>query len=365
MIRRTVRALLVALLVSGGMAYAQVPDLSTMDIVLRAVPDGPVASVNGVLVDKGEFTALYRNESELAIRRAGAATPTDLDRIRLGMSCVMMLVQRELLIQEATRRNINISDADVEKAWSEELKRLQESLADKTGKQLSEDEILKQAGASREQAKADLARALRIERVRAEIVKESGVKVADADVTTFLNENKSMSAQPEMLHMKQIYFKVEQAGGKRDEARYTAAMKRAQDSLSRIQAGQKFETVAKAVSEGKFKEQGGDFGPMPVNQIPPFLVEAAKNLKPGEVSGIIESDFGIHIIMMVGSVPGKQISTDELRPKIENYLLAQKGEDAIKEHCRKMMEASRGNVKVFLNFDKELAVRPDLQKALQ
>lgn len=361
---RTAAWMACACLAYAGATVAQAPDLASMDIVLQSVPDGPVAAVNGTMISKSEFVALYRNESEMAVRRAGAATPTDLDRIKLGMGCVMMLVERELLLQEAKRRNIVVSKQDIENEWKDELASLQKSLAESTGKQLTEAEVLAQAGATREEALADLEKALRIEKVRDAIIQESGLKVSDEEVNTFYAENKNLSSQPDMLHLKQIYFRDEQPAGKRDEAKRAAALKRAEDALNRIRAGQKFETVAKAVSDGKYKEQGGDFGPLPASQVPPFLTAAAAKMKPGDVSGIIESDFGVHIIMLVGSVPGKAVALDDVRDKIKGFLLNQKGDSVVKNYCKSLMEKS-SDVKIYLDFDKQLAARPDLADALK
>jgi peptidyl-prolyl cis-trans isomerase C len=365
MIHRTAVIIACAFVWGASVSFAQAPKLEDLDIVLKSTPDGPVASVNGVMVPKGEFVALYRNETEMAKRRMGVSELSDVDRLRRGMSCVMMLVQRELLLQEARRRKVQIQSDDLERAWKTELENLQKKLSGTGGKVLTEQEILKEAGASREQALKDLESALIIEKTRAEIIQEAGLKISDQQVSEFMAKNADIGAQSGTIHFKQIFFRDEQPAAKKDKAKRDIALKRGEDALNRIRAGQKFEAVAKAVSEAKNKEQGGDSGPLPTSQVPPFLVNAAATLKPGEMSGLIESEYGVHIILLVNSVAGKQVAPEDVKEKVRSFLTLQRGEEAVNAYCKNLMAKSVDGVRIYLDFDKQLAARPDLQDALK
>lgn len=344
-------------------AQAQAPDLSKMDIVLRAVPDGPIAAVNGKSVSRADYVLLYTNEITM-MQRYGEKEISDADRVRTGMRCVMMLVEREILLQDADKRKVVIAKDELEKEWQKELKRLQTVLAKTSGKDQTEEEILAKAGTTKEEALKDLEKSVRIDRVRELVIKEAGIAVSDAEIEKFYGDNKEQAQLPEQIHLKQIYLRDVQNSSKPDLAKRDAARKRAEDALKRIQSGQKFEAVCRAVSDGKYKEDGGDFGMLLASQLPPFLVEVAAELKPGEVSGLIESEFGIHIIMLVESTEGKTVSLEEAKPVIRKRLMGDRGEKAVFDYCKKIADNS-DSVKVFLDLEKHLAHRPDVLDALK
>jgi parvulin-like peptidyl-prolyl isomerase len=74
------------------------------------------------------------------------------------------------------------------------------------------------------------------------------------------------------------------------------AYKLAQDLLAKVRAGESFEELAANYSDCPSAEQGGDLGFFPRGRMVRPFEEAAFGLKPGGVSGIVETQFGYHII---------------------------------------------------------------------
>lgn len=87
-------------------------------------------------------------------------------------------------------------------------------------------------------------------------------------------------------------------GSMRSTAARTKEEARAQIEavLKRVQGGEDFAKIAAEVSDCPSKAQGGDLGPFGVGQMDPAFEDAAFGLKVGEVSGIVETPFGFHII---------------------------------------------------------------------
>lgn len=351
---------LIAALGITPVVYAQAPNLELMDIVLKSVPDGPVAIVNKQAISAQEFKDLYMGEV-LRWAQLNPGKPVD-DQTRLGIALngLRMLIEREVLYQEAVARKLNIPQAELEAKWQEELDALKKAASKDGNAELTEADLLKKAGATREEALAELRKALLVETVRESIMKDKGVTVTDQEVSQWYEENRDLTRRPDMMHLKQIFV---QAGKNIKEDKRAEARKKAQDAYDRIRAGQSFEGVAKAVSEGRYKDEGGDWGLLPVSEFPPFIVEAANKLKPGDVSTVIESEWGFHILKLIEVVAGEETSLDKAAPEIRRMLLAKKGSEAIHEFTSKVT-ANPEALQVFLDLEKQIQARPDLQKDL-
>lgn len=337
-------------------AMAQAPDLSRMDLVLKSVPDGPVAKVNGQSIPARDFIEMYTREVELATRRAGGQPPSDADRIQMAFATLGRLIEREVLLQEARKRNLEIPKADLEKAWQQELKVMQSNLS-KDGKPLTEAELLAEAGATKEQAMEELKKGLLIEKMAGEIAQSKKATVSDGEIKAFYDANKTKFDRSEQLHLKHILIKAGPTRGTVTDADKAKARQKAQQVLGEIRSGKNFDAVAKAVSQAKET----DLGMLPTSQLPPFYVAAAQKLEPNQVSDVIETEYGFHIVQLVEKSAGKQLTFEEVKPLIRRHLLEDKSEQAVKEFVKAATDKPE-TLQIFLQIDRQLATRPDLKK---
>ena len=74
------------------------------------------------------------------------------------------------------------------------------------------------------------------------------------------------------------------------------ALKKAQETLAKLKQGEDFAKLATENSSCPSKEKGGDLGAFPRGQMTPEFEKSAFSLKPGEMSDIVETEFGYHII---------------------------------------------------------------------
>ncbi|MBI4556684.1 MAG: peptidylprolyl isomerase [Candidatus Hydrogenedentes bacterium] len=346
-------------LVFAASASAQAPDLATLDLVLRSVPDGPVARVREASIPPADFIGLYKEQVALASR--SKKTIPDADRIQIALRCLGMLIENEILFQEAQKRKLSVTEQELQEGWRREVSFMQQRLGQGKPKPPTEAEILQHAGATKEQALKELGRSLVIEKARQAIINEKGVKVTDEDVARYYAEMKDKVKRPAQLHLKQIYLKALRTND--PEPKRQLARKKAEDALKRIRSGQSFESVAKNVSEGLGKEQGGDLGMMVVQDLPPFLVEKTHHMKPGDVSDVIESDYGFHVIQLVESVAAQDVSLAEAKPRLKQQLILEKGSKAVREFCKTVADTPDA-VQVFLDIDKQAALHPGLLEEL-
>ncbi|MCL4217628.1 MAG: SurA N-terminal domain-containing protein, partial [Candidatus Hydrogenedentes bacterium] len=153
-------------LFQGMSVQAQAPDLEHMDLVLKSVPDGPVAIVRGEPIPNNQFRDLYVGEVVRLHRSNPDIEVSDVERIQVAMASLRILIEREVLYQEALKRNFAVSDADFQKAWQEEMDRMRQPLTQEGQAGPTDEEILEMAGTSREDAGAELRKALLMEKMR-------------------------------------------------------------------------------------------------------------------------------------------------------------------------------------------------------
>src|SRR5262249_18207348 len=85
-----------------------------------------------------------------------------------------------------------------------------------------------------------------------------------------------------------------------------------------------FAALAKKYSDDPGSAQkGGDLGYFSRGMMVPTFEDAVFRLKPNEISGLVESEFGVHIIKLTGIKPGKMRTLEEARPEIERELKRQ------------------------------------------
>lgn len=357
MMRFSTGLVALGMLIITGAAYAQAPDLQNMDIVLRAVPAGPVARVNGESIDAEEFKELYRSELAHIISSNPQVEFSTGDRVQLGLLCLRQLIDRRVLLQEARKRNLTVPESDIDKAYQQQIEQIKNALSQAGAADPTEAELLEAAGTTKDVVRAGLRDALLVEKMRDELLKENKVTVADGDVKKFYEENKAQFMRPDMCHMKQIFFPAPPESSKLKDAakQRIVAREKANEALKRIQAGQSFEAVARDMSEGQFADQGGDWGNLPASRLPSFLLDKAYTMKPEEVSGIIESQHGFHIIKLVSITAGAEPDFDKIKPIIERRMLNEKGEDVVTEFCKKVMD-NGGKLEVFLELEKSIVL---------
>ena len=142
--------------------------------------------------------------------------------------------------------------------------------------------------------------------------------VPAADVQRYYNDNIAQYQTPEQIRASHILLTT--AG--KDEA---AVRAQAEDLLKQVRAGADFAALATKFSEDEgSKVNGGDLDYFSRGRMVPEFEAAAFALPPGQVSDVVKSQFGFHIIKVVDKKPAVTRTFDEVRPQIEEQLKAQR-----------------------------------------
>lgn len=140
-------------------------------------------------------------------------------------------------------------------------------------------------------------------------------EVTEADLRKWYDEHADLFRSAEERRARHILVQVEQGAS---AAAKQAARKKVEQLLVTLKADpEKFAALARTSSDDKMSAtQGGDLGFFAKGAMVKAFEDAAFSLKPNEISGVVESEFGFHIIQVTELKPAKQRSFDEVRAEI-------------------------------------------------
>ncbi len=149
---------------------------------------------------------------------------------------------------------------------------------------------------------------------------------SEAAIQSYYQQNLEEYRVQNRVHVEHILLKTT---GKTD-AEVAEIRKKAEDVLAKARKGGNFEELAKQYSEDDTtKAKGGDLGWIIRGQTVPEFEQAAFALKPGEVSGLVKSMFGFHIIKMIEREEARTRSLDEVKGTIVPILAKQLADEKL------------------------------------
>ncbi|MBX3025882.1 peptidyl-prolyl cis-trans isomerase [bacterium] len=161
------------------------------------------------------------------------------------------------------------------------------------------------------------------ERVRIQMVEfnptEFAAKVTptDDEIKEYYEANLGQFQKPEEVRARHILFTVKPDASDADKA---AARKKAEEVLAKAKGGADFAALAKEFSEDSTAASGGDLGTFGRGMMTPPFEAAAFALEPGQVSDIVETQFGFHIIKLEEKQAARTESLDEAKDAIVSEL---------------------------------------------
>jgi peptidyl-prolyl cis-trans isomerase C len=164
------------------------------------------------------------------------------------------------------------------------------------------------------------------------------VTVSDEEVKQFYDENKGQLGEEPQVKASHILIGVDAAAEPEDKAK---AREKDETLLKELKGGKDLAAAAKADSTCPSKEQGGDLGFFGRGQMVPAFEQAAFALQPGEISDVVETQFGYHIIKVTEKKDAEAPDFDEIKEKIAAFLKGQKTQKAVFEHVTKLRTESK------------------------
>jgi peptidyl-prolyl cis-trans isomerase C len=266
-----------------------------------------VARVNGVDIAKADFDRLVR-QMEI---QAGQPVPQER-RDEVYRAILDQLVTYTALIQEARARDVNVTPAEAKQVSDAKIAELRQQIPDPK----AFDKALADRNMTLDRLRSDIRNDLAVNKMmEAEIA--GTPPVSDADVQDFYAKNPDQFSGVRASH---ILVRPEGF----DEASKKKARATAEDVLKQAKSGADFAELAKKHSSDGSAQQGGDLGFFTKGAMVPEFSNAAFALQPGQISDVVETQFGFHIIK---SVERKDIPFAEATSKIRDFLTAKRRDE--------------------------------------
>ncbi|MCK5160742.1 MAG: peptidylprolyl isomerase, partial [Candidatus Aureabacteria bacterium] len=168
------------------------------------------------------------------------------------------------------------------------------------------------------------------------------VKITDKEVKKYYDEHEEEFSSPAQVRVSHILIKFDEDV---TEEQKKEDKKKAQKALSRVKSGEDFSAVAKEVSTCPSSENGGDLNFFARGRMVPEFEDVAFSLGVGDLSEIVETRFGYHIIKVTDKKEQKKIDFEEYKDKIKDLLLQRKQGDVLKEWLVKIKSGADIEIK--------------------
>jgi peptidyl-prolyl cis-trans isomerase SurA len=278
---RLLRASGVVLMLFAGLAWAQAP----------ARADANAVALDRVLVVVNDeaITQWDMNEQRrilLQQMKASKIQPPSNDV--LEKQVLERLIIERAVLQYAKETGIRVDDTTVERTIlrvAEENKLPPEDFR----------KVLEREGIPYANYREDIRRQIIIQRVRDREV-DSKVTVSDAEVDNYLATVASQAGGEDEYLLSHIYVTVPEQASPDVVA---ASRRRAEQALTEVKSGKDFAEVAATYSSASDASSGGNLGWRTRARLPTVFADVVRSMKPGEVSGILRSAGGFHVVKLV------------------------------------------------------------------
>ncbi|MEJ2164038.1 MAG: peptidylprolyl isomerase [Desulfobacterales bacterium] len=281
-----------------------------------------IAVVNGVVISQIQF------DKELKIyldRVARQGQQVSDDRLAaLKKDVLEGLIERELLYQKSRKVGVQITDQAVDEQLAQIKKRFpgeQDYKNALSAMNLTEDEV-----------KNQIAHGLAIrELINQEIM--SNITVSDKESKTFYDAHPQIFKEPEQVKASHILIKVEADA---TDAQKAEARKKINDIQQKLKAGGDFADLAKEFSEGPSNVRGGDLGYFRRGQMVKPFEDAAFAMQINEVSDVVETRFGYHLIKVYDKKPEQIVAYADVKEKLGQRMKQEKAEKEAAQYIEQL-----------------------------
>ncbi len=296
---------------------------------------GVVASVNGKNITQDELDREVVNLSQrYSSQMQGMPVPDDIESKALDT-----LITRHLLYEASQKANIEVDEKKVDQNIEQAISRF----PDKE----TFDSVLKRENVTMDDLKSEIRHGLAIQSyVEDNFV--SKADVSDSEIQKYYESNPELFKHPEMVKASHILISLNNGA---DEDQKAEARKKIDALAKRIKEGEDFSELAKSHSDCPSSSNGGDLGFFKKGQMVKPFEEAAFTMKPGEISPVVETRFGYHLIKVEEKKSEGTYPLEQVKPQIQQMLTREKVQKLLEQNIEDLK--ANAQIRTFKPMEKE------------
>ena len=304
---------------------------STTGTVAKA-GSNPLDVFGDKVIAKGKGVEVKRSQLDEEVIRIKANATRNGQTVSPEQTAML---EQQILGQAILVQLLNGKSTDADKAAgkAQAEKKLEEGKV-QFGSDEALDRQLKAAGVTRVELLKQWGEAATAEHV---LKRELKVNVTDDDVKKFYDDNPSKFEQPEMVHAAHILIKTTDANNAElSQEQKDTKRKLAQDLLKRARAGEDFGKLAKEFSDDPgSKDKGGEYT-FPRGQMVAEFETTAFSMSTNQISDIVTTKFGYHIIKLLEKIPAKKTDLATAAPRIKDFLTQEAIKKQLPDYYKKL-----------------------------
>ncbi len=307
-----------------------------------AIPAAPPMDPKTVMVTiNGKDITLADVDKVLAPRLKAMASkmpPQYIDQYKqqFRQKTIESMIVEQLLDAKIAKSNLTISEADFNKQMLEMAKMAGPDMTLEKMEQMAADR-----GQDFGQIKEQIRKGMKYEML---MEKELGnqINVTDAEVKTYYDQNAKKFQRPETVNASHILISTKSDDNSVDTETFKKQAREKIDTLLKeVKSGKDFAELAKEHSSCPSSARGGNLGDFGKGQMVPAFEQAAFALAAGQVSDIVETNFGYHIIKVNSKNAAKTDSFDEAKEKIKEALKRQKQSQLAQSYIQQLRDEAK------------------------
>ncbi len=283
----------------GGGVYAQEPE----------VIDRIVAVVNSDIITLYDLNRAFKpyEENIKALQYAPEKERQTLFQVRKDL--LDQLIDSKLADQQTERAQITVSESDIDRA----IERMKEARS-------FTDEQLREGLASQGMTMEEYRKELKEQLLRARLVNrevKSKIVITSEDIKAYYDSHQDEYAGEKKYYLYNIFARLTPEAGisEREEA-----LRQIKNASARLNQGLSFEELVNQLKDSSSRVQGTDLGLFRLEELSEQLQRAIAKLKAGEISEVLDTDFGFQIIYVQKIQETSTKSLDEIQSEIGEIL---------------------------------------------
>jgi peptidyl-prolyl cis-trans isomerase C len=307
------------------------PDRGEEILDEAAIPD-VVARIDGVPISKSDLLARATEARGALAQRGTPLPPLTRAFYRRVLDDVIgnRLLHRDLTAQGKA-------------ATPEEIAAGMQAIRTQFASDAELDKALAERGFDRARLERDVAEGVSVRKwLEREVI--PSVTVSAADVRAFYDANPERMVEPERVHARHILIRVDAQARAEQKA---AARRRLEEIRARLAGGADFAALAQESSDDKGSgARGGDLGWFYRGQMVPAFEQAAFSLPPHELSEVVETRFGFHLLEVLERRPETRLAFEQVAGRLESMLRQRQLDEKVKARVNEL--GARATIEILL-----------------